>query len=457
MTIERPAFSFIIDNGVSVLEILGLWLAVLGKALLSLLTQPFFYIALVILLLLFTYRVRMERSMFSVKLSDWKLPMLIVIAAGVLTAIIVSSIAGLLGFSVSVDTIYWLWGITIVLTLFKIRFLSVAYSAGIVILLHTLAGLLSEPNMHPILQSVYESLLAVETTGLLIIVAILHLAEAILVRFQGNNLASPVYVAGKRGKVVGGYVIHAYWPIPLFLFMPVQSTASGAFIFDEAIGHPFFLNLSAEAWLLLACPVMIGVTELSKALTPKEAIKTMSNKLLLLGAGLLLLALATWWYAPLIPLAAILTLLSHEIVGWLSKWREGNLAPMFTAQNNGVKILAIIEQSPAAELGLKSGEILHKVNGQFVQSIEQVFEAMSTNPAFCKLEVLDAAGEMKFVQRARYADEHHQLGIVFAPEENALHYKNYEQPALFTLFRKSKLKGKSHLMASHEESSTATI
>lgn len=441
----------------SALEILGLWLAVLGKALLSLLTQPFFYIAVVIILLLFTYRVRMERSMFSVKLKQWKLPMLIVMATGVLVAIVVSSVAGLLGFSVSISTIYWLWGITIVFSLFKIRFLSIAYSAGIVILLHVIAGQLGEFNMHPMLQSIYISLLEVDATGLLVIVALLHLAEAILVRLQGAKLASPVYVAGKRGKVVGGYVTQAYWPVPLFLFMPVKSSMSGAFIFDEAVGHPFFLNLSAEAWLLLACPIMIGVTELSKSLAPMQLVKSLSNKLFIISIILSGLALATWWYAPLVPVVAILTLLSHEMIGWISKWREGNRAPMFVTQNNGVKILAIIEQSPAEELGLKVGEILRKVNGQFVKSTEQVFDAMSTNPAFCKLEVLDNTGEIKFVQRARYADEHHQLGIVFSPEENAFHYEKYTQPSLLTLFGKSKLKSKVKSPAMLEEVRTTTI
>jgi len=395
--------------------------------------------------------------MFSIKLKNWNVALFMVLASGIVVAVVISIMMGLLGFSVSVETVYWLWGITLLLSLFKIRFLSVSYSAGIVILLHLIASSFSDINLPGVMQRIWDSLLMVDSTGILVIAALLHIAEAILVRLQGEKLANPVYVAGKRGKVIGGYVIQSYWVIPLFLFMPVTNTTQGAFIFDEAIGHPFFLTPSIEAWLLLACPMMIGVTEISKSLIPLEAVKALTKKLFIFGVILLLFALATWWFSFLIPVAATLTLISHELLLWLNRWRESNAAPIFTTQNNGVKILAIIEKSPAEELGLKAGEVLHKVNGQYVQSLNQVFEAMSSNPAFCKLEVLNVAGEVKFVQRARYADEHHQLGIVFSPEETVLHYGNYFQPSILSLLGKSKLKTKVKSSISSNEKNSATI
>lgn len=38
------------------------------------------------------------------------------------------------------------------------------------------------------------------------------------------------------------------------------------------------------------------------------------------------------------------------------------------------------------------------------------------NPAFCKLEVQNREGESKYLQRAIYAGDHHQLGIILVPD-----------------------------------------
>ncbi|MNC52221.1 Cell division topological determinant MinJ [compost metagenome] len=50
---------------------------------------------------------------------------------------------------------------------------------------------------------------------------------------------------------------------------------------------------------------------------------------------------------------------------------------------------------------------------------EELHAALRLNAAFCKLEVRNTAGESKFLQRALYAGEHHQLGAILSPDEKA--------------------------------------
>lgn len=82
-------------------------------------------------------------------------------------------------------------------------------------------------------------------------------------------------------------------------------------------------------------------------------------------------------------------------------------------------MLAVLPGSPAEELGIRAGESIVKVNGVPVPTKEDLHAALRINPAFCKLEVLNLAGESKFLQRAIYAGDHHQLGAILAPDELA--------------------------------------
>ena len=416
-----------------------LWLQVLGKALVSLLIQPFFYISVLLLLAMFLYRVRMERSMFSVKLKEWKLPMFFMILGGIIAAIIVSIIAVVLGFTLTVSTVYWQWSIMIILMMFKVRFLTISYGAGIVSLLHLIASAIGPLSLQKDIAFIYETLLDINVISVLVISALLGVAQSILVRIQHKYIVSPVYMSGKRGKVIGGYVLQGYWPVPLLLFMPVSAEQSGAFLFNTSYGQPFFMAMSGEAWLLLACPLMIGVTQLTKVMTPKQLAQRVSGQGLVVSIILLLLAVGAWWFNALIWVAAILTVLATELLSWYNRSQESKQAPLYAQDDNGLKVLAVVKNSPAQQMNIEIGDIIVKANGQDVNSLEQLYDAMSINPAFCKLALLNHNRDLKFAHRTRYADEHHQLGIILAPDEQAKYLAKYMEPSLFTWLSRTKL------------------
>ncbi|WP_238328010.1 hypothetical protein [Paenibacillus gorillae] len=89
-------------------------------------------------------------------------------------------------------------------------------------------------------------------------------------------------------------------------------------------------------------------------------------------------------------------------------------------------------------MGLQPGEIIAKVNGVRVYNKEDLHAALQSNSALSKLEVLNHAGEVKFVQRARYAGDHHQLGVILAPDENANYYAAAGPSSLLELLRSTR-------------------
>lgn len=416
------------------MAILQLWLSLIGNALLSLFIQPFFYVSLIAMALLLMYRTKLERAMFHVRLYP-KVPVLLKsILAGIIVAIIISLIAGFLGLTMTKETIYLVWFIQIILMLFKFRLLSIVYSSSIIILLHEILSILDPLQLPDPMQNVYVMLMNVSSFSLAFIVGLLILAQSIVLRIQGKQFLSPVYIAGKRGKIVGGYTLQAFWVIPLLLFVPVTASTSGAIIFDTTVATPFFLELGPEAWILLALPVMIGNTAISTTLSPEQIIKKMSLSLFSIGLVVIILVTLVWWLPLLIWAVPIVLLLSYSVQRSVIAAYETNHGPIYTNGAIGLKILALIDKSTSDQLQLKVGEVIKRVNGQDVNSVSELYDAIALNPAFCKLEVLDKNGEVRFVQRTRYENEHHQLGMILVPHQQVSHIKSFRFPSVFGIF-----------------------
>ncbi|WP_156321398.1 hypothetical protein [Halolactibacillus sp. JCM 19043] len=64
-------------------------------------------------------------------------------------------------------------------------------------------------------------------------------------------------------------------------------------------------------------------------------------------------------------------------------------------------------------MGIEIGEVITKVNGHRVSNGDEFYEALQSNLAFCKIEIYNLDGEIRFTQRAYYEGDHHQLGLVF--------------------------------------------
>jgi S1-C subfamily serine protease len=133
--------------------------------------------------------------------------------------------------------------------------------------------------------------------------------------------------------------------------------------------------------------------------------------------------------------AAIVAVVGHEGLFWLSRWREGNAPPAFIQPANGVKVMAVIPGTPAEEMGILPGEVIVKVNGVSVRQKEDLYPALHVNPAFCKMEVLTHQGEIKFVQCAVYAGNHHQLGIIVVPDANTQFFVDLRRSGVVQLIK----------------------
>lgn len=385
-----------------------------GEAALRLLANPFYYLGIALILLQYRRQIRLERKLFHSRFHylghvSWR-----IIVWGLGAGFGVSLAMLFLGASLTFEAMLLLWGVTAVLILFRLRFLCLAYAAGVLGIVGALLEWFPQGADTAAAGWLYTWMERVDAPGLLALAGVLHLAEALLIRHQGNLASSPLFFESKRGRVMGGFQIYGFWPVALFLLVPVQGGGGFALPWEPLFGT----GGAASGWTILAVPAVLGFTQRTWTRLPEEKTRRTSGVLLLYAAIVVLLALAAHWVRPLLIVAAVVTIVLHEALIWLGNWEEAKRAPLFVHDSRGLKVLAVLPGTPAAEMGIRTGEIVAKINGVPVRTKDQLHQALQLNPAYCKMELLNLEGQVRFAGRAMFAGEHHQLGILLCPDED---------------------------------------
>jgi hypothetical protein len=424
-----------VKGAVGPMEFIQAMLEQLLRALLQLLLNPLNYLGVIFIVLQYRRQIALERKLFHTRLHSLLSETWRTLICGWMGGIAASIWMAFFGVTLSLEAVVLMWGISLLLMLFRVRYLCLAYSVGVMGILQSIFTAIPALQEIGFLHWLVLPALHSDIPSLLVLVAILHLVEGLLIRKEGLRLASPLFYESKRGKIVGGYFLQGFWPVPLFLLMPMSGSGLHLPWVPLISGHA-----NIAGWGFIAFPAIIGFTEQTLSHLPKDKLRRSSGRLILYAFAVLASAGLSLLWSGFIVLASILTLIGHEALLWLSKREEINASPLFVHNRQGLKILAVLSGSVASELGLESGEIIHKVNGIRVLTKEELYQALQINSAFCKLEVINLEGQSKFVSRALYAGEHHQLGIVLCPDDEALHFVA-EKPASIAAYLRKKWVG----------------
>ncbi|MGG1223855.1 PDZ domain-containing protein [Brevibacillus formosus] len=393
--------------------------------------NPVFYLFLVFIYLHYRRQMNLERQLFSARIQSPLLSTIRAVGMGLVGGLLISLLSAGLGVVVQAQDLWILWGLALILALIRLRFLCFAYAAGILAILHAITQVIPPVTDVPGLSFVWEMIRQAKPLPLLALVAVMHLIEAMLVRWNGGRDASPLFVEGQRGRIVGAYLLHSFWLTPAVLFVQMEPGAMSGALYP---GWPFF-SPGAASFGLMLLPTVTGFSDMTQTMTPYRKATQVAKNLMLYAIILLgLCALAAWFY-PLILLAAIFALFGHEALFFWSQYQERKRSPYFIQSSRGVKVMGVIPGTRAEEIGITPGEIIVKVNGISVREKEDLYPALQANPAFCKMEVLTREGELKFVQCAVYAGNHHQLGIIVVPDANTRAFVDLKRASVVELIK----------------------
>jgi hypothetical protein len=385
------------------------WLVELLKGTGKLFLNPVLYYLVFLAGILGVLRVKRERKNFHIRAHDAYFELRQLFPPGIIMGLVLSVVVVAAGIAVPFAAILFAAGFTLLWSLTtNVRLISPVYTIGssFFALILIAENNWSIPFFSQLLPTngdkVYPSIV--------VIIGLLLLAEGLLIIRNGSKGTSPKLAQSKRGQRVGVHEVRRLWMLPLFLLVP-----------GDALQLPFewwpVFNLGAKEYSLILVPFAIGFHQQVKGMLPTEAIQLQGRRALVLGILITLSSAAGYWYPLLSIVVAAAAIVGREIITLLTVLKDDNLPFYFSKKNHGLMIIGIIPEAPASKMGLKVGEVVSKVNGVSVRDEKTFYEALQKNRAHCKLDVLDTNGEVRFVQRALFEGDHHELGILFVPDE----------------------------------------
>src|SRR5690606_17196256 len=288
-----------------------------------------------------------------------------------------SAVFVLLGISLRDVGIGYLWVLALTLMLFHPRFLCFSYGAGILALAHLATGF---PR--------------IDIPALMALVGVLHLVEAVLIYVNGAAGATPVFMRGADGRVVGGFSMQRFWPLPFVALV-------GAWVAPEMIGGAEAVNMPPwwpiieprepprpgleYAFALFPVVAALGYSDVAVTSLPQAKARRTAMNLLMYSLGLLALAVGAQASRALALAAALFSPLAHEWVIARARAVELQGEPRFTGFDT--MILDVHPDSPAARAGLAAGDVIKAVNGVPVRTREELAAAMEPWLLRARLEV----------------------------------------------------------------------
>lgn len=368
--------------------------------------HPIFYYSIILAIITGMVRVNKERNDFHIRVIEPLQELRYLFPIGLLIGCILSIVTIGSGMVISYSMIALLAMTTIVLSLVgNLRFLSPAFTMGLTFVLLYAA---KQMRWEIPIFSEYPSNSSL--SGFIVLLALLMIGEGIGIIRNGTKNFSPLLRNSRRGLTVGAHRVKRLWMIPIFCFLPVGELTSP---FEW---WPTF-DFGTSTYSLILVPFTVGFQQQIQSTLPQIAVKRIGKQIIWLGILVCTIAITGMWVSFLSLAAVLVALIGRGWISYRHRVRENSSSYYFTPQKNGLMILSVIPNTPAEKLGLQTGEIIQKCNGQLTLNKSEFYKALQKNRAYCKLEVLNAEGEIRFVQGALFEGDHHELGILTVEEK----------------------------------------
>ena len=244
-------------------------------------------------------------------------------------------------------------------------------------------------------------------TPVCIVAGLLCIVEGVQIRKYGAYLASPILEKTKRGLKAVSYSSKQVTILPIFVLIP------GDIIPSFAPYWPQF-TIGQEAFSFLLFPFVIGFQQMTRKMLPMYFYPKLAKSVTALGVVVVLGGIASSFVTEMAFIVLIVGSCIRLYMVLQYKLRDRADVYAVAPSPKGATIAAVLPNSPAEKMGLRTGEIIKKVNGREVQTELELYEALQVNAAHCKLEVLDHNQELRLTQHVVHSDDHHRIGLLLA-------------------------------------------
>lgn len=336
------------------------------------------------------------------------------IVLGILAGAIGSVVLSVLGVTFRENSgIEFIFMISILALFYKKKYISYAYSAAILGAIGITLNFISN-------VSGIKVFLNINILSLMTFVGIMYILEGILIVFDGDRGAIPVFTK-KEDKIIGGFSFSRYWPIPIAILMIFSNNAFDA----ESI------YLNASSWwpivnrkeiLSLLSTIMIASIPLYGILGYRNVTFTQEKKTKSLRCGsiILLYGLSVTLVAQLAGIniigqiiAIIYSPVAFELIMRFEYKREKNGEFLYVSDEEGIMVLEVTPNSPAYEVGIKRGDKIIEINGQNISSEGDIFKAARDTIFKMPIKVKNDSGQvLEYIIQPR----NKRLGLLLVPK-----------------------------------------
>lgn len=269
--------------------------------------------------------------------------------------------------------------LSILLSMIRIRFLCISYSAA-------LLGLTSLLFQGQTILGTELPNFRIHVPSLIVLVGILHVCEGTLVFLFGEKEAIPI-VSKKSDKIMGGHILHMTWIIPLAIL--IMQFGGGSY---EGVQMPSWwpvLNYEGEQsvfYYLLPFVGFMSHHSISFTNTPKRFAQRSGAMTFAYGCFVVFVGTISLKNQFIQYFGILLIAILHEVVFLLETLEERNALPLYSLPEEGVRILHIVDGGIAQRIGMEVGDVIEQIDGiavrdlhHFVQLLKEAKEGLRVN------------------------------------------------------------------------------
>ncbi|QAA34988.1 PDZ domain-containing protein [Clostridium manihotivorum] len=333
-----------------------------------------------------------------------------------------------------------LFMVSLLLMFYKPRFFCFSYSAALLgIVTIILNSIYASMNM--------ESPLNINVVSLITFVGVLHIIEGILVSFDGDRGAIPVFT-NKDGRILGGFALKRHWAIPLALIILMKGTIDTGTVeianpswWPLIQGESFKKIMETAVISLVPFYGVIGYSSVTFTSNKKEKVRGSGVGIFLYGLIMILVGQLGDLGLVFQVVGLVLMPLAHEVMLKYQNVLEQRKEPVFVSDEEGISILDVSPNSPAQSAGVKSGDKILAINEEKVVNELHAYKLIKESYLTVDMKIKNRKGSIKNILINQV--ENKRLGVILVPKVvNDKDMINYDKQSFNDILDKLKNKDK---------------
>lgn len=239
---------------------------------------------------------------------------------------------------------------------------------------------------------------------LLIAVLILFISTFLMNKARDYTLY-PILENTKRGKKIAKFQKKSLWLLPLFVLVP------GEVIEPFAAWWPL-LSINGNQYAFLFLPILVGFHYTVSTQLLEDATSELQKEFRYLAIlGLALFAIS--YFLPIISIIGMLFLMLGGLFILVRHRRRESLWTFrYGPADEGMRVIAVRNESPAERMNLSIGDIILEINDYELINTSEYNKILAENRSYIKMRVRRKDGEIIITETPLYDDDSNNLGLL---------------------------------------------